>query len=322
MRPIPIDNGDFDLWTRGTIFPGFIGGQYGADRWTYSKHSSVMHTVSQDVDVPPVSLVGRKLNYSLKFTCTKAINSIVPDDFVGILHKQEGFNIKPIMGQEVFLSFCVKAKKPGIYCVSIGNYAGNDRYFILEYRINYPLTWEKKIISLVMHDGESGTWDFTNGKGMGIIWTLVTGTNHIGPPGLWNSGPMTATPNQVNGCDSTDNTFWLAGVGEPIRNIQQELANAQRYYERQGGALGTSPMLAQFAGANNTVAIGVTFKVTKRKVPNMSVKGNWFKTNCTNPVANNASLEGYMFSCKALESGTVAVYPIDESCYIEAECEL
>ena len=86
-----------------------------------------------------------------------------------------------------------------------------------------------------------GTWDYTNGVGIEILWTLACGTTYQGTGGSWQTGNYLATANQVNGCDNVANDFRIAQVQfEPgleatpfiQRHYADELAKCQRYYQR------------------------------------------------------------------------------------------
>ena len=108
------------------------------------------------------------------------------------------------------------------------------------YTINSANTWEKKTITFTL-DASSGTWDFTNGVGLQIRWTLAAGSNYqTATDGVWGTA-LYATANQVNGLDSSDNYFLLTGVqlekgsaATPFeyRHFAEELALCQRYFEK------------------------------------------------------------------------------------------
>ncbi len=90
-------------------------------------------------------------------------------------------------------------------------------------------------------DYSGGTWNYINGVGLRITWTLASGTNFHGVADTWNSAQDFATSNQVNACDNTANDFRLAKVKfEPGQvatpfvtpDFEQELVRCQRYYEK------------------------------------------------------------------------------------------
>ncbi|NQV00853.1 MAG: hypothetical protein HQ537_01915 [Parcubacteria group bacterium] len=232
-----IINGDFNIWQRGTSFAAMADNIYHTDRFKYSKVGTMVHTVSKDTDVPTQAESDHLSNYSLKYDVTTADADIAATDELHIFHVIEGYNFAPFMGKTATLSFWVKAVKTGIYCVTFRN-SGLDRSYLVEYTINSASTWEKKTITLTFSDS-GGTWNYTNGIGLKIGWTLAIGSNHHDSADTWLSASKMGTSNQVNGADSTDNNFWLAQVQFELgsvatdfeyRQFQDELAKCQRYF--------------------------------------------------------------------------------------------
>jgi hypothetical protein len=275
-----IINGDFNIWQRGTSFAAIANGDYHTDRFTYFLLSTAVTTVSRDTDVPTQSESGHKSNYSLKLDVTTADASIASNDRVAIWQNIEGYNFAPFVGKTATLSFWVKAVKTGIYCVAFTSSA-NDRSYVAEYTINSASTWEKKTVTLTF-DYSGGTWDYTNGIGLHISWTIAMGSDFQGVADTWNSAQDWATSNQVNGVDHTDNNFWLAQVQFELgstatdfeyRQYDDELAKCQRYYYRKGVTLdGASTPVAVgtvWNATTTTHAIGY-FPTTMRTAPTMS----------------------------------------------------
>jgi len=167
--------------------------------------------------------------------------SIAAGDFVAVQQHIEGFNLLDIADEPIVLAFYVKAIKTGTYCVSFRNDA-DDRSFVEEYTVDVTDTWELKTITLT-HDS-TGVWDFTNGTGMKVTWTIAAGTTFQTTAGTWQAGNFLATSNQVNGVDNVANDFRLSqimlvrGSTAPTefilagKNIEGEVALCQRYYEK------------------------------------------------------------------------------------------
>jgi len=283
-----IINGDFNIWQRGTSFAAIANGNYHADRFTYFLLSTAVTTVSRDTDVPTQSESGHKSNYSMKLDVTTADASIASNDRVAILQNIEGYNFAPFVGKTATLSFWVKAVKTGIYCVAFTSSTG-DRSYVAEYTINSASTWEKKTVTLTF-DYSGGTWDYTNGIGLHISWTIAMGSDFQGVADTWNSAQDWATSNQVNGVDSTDNNFWLAQVQLELgstatdfeyRQYGDELAKCQRYYSKSydydvapGTADTDGSIYSRDSGntsADFLLAVAVKFPMTMRAQPTMVV---------------------------------------------------
>lgn len=233
-----IINGDFNVWQRGGTFTSVADGTYTADRWFYSKISSAVHDITLSSDVPTVAQAGRLFKYSLKADCQTVDSSIASGDLVRISQRIEGYNWLPLAQKTITLSFWVKATKTGIYCVALGN-SGADRSYVAEYNVNASNTWEFKTITFTASPA-AGTWDYTNGIGLALTFTLASGSTFQTTKDTWQTGSFFATANQVNACDSTSNDFFITAVqleegdvATPFENrtLADELRLCQRYYE-------------------------------------------------------------------------------------------
>lgn len=232
-----IINGGFNFWQRETTFAAIASTTYHADRFTYFKTGAMVHTVSRSTDVPGSSPFD--INYSILVDCTTIDAAIAAGDFCVIAHHIEGYNFKKYVGGYGTLSFWVKGTKIGTHCVAFMN-AGQDRVYVVEYAINVTNTWEFKTITIPF-DYSGGTWDYINGVGLRIWWSLAAGSTNHDTPDQWNSNGKFATANQVNATDNTANDFRLAKVkfepgqvATPFVEVdqEQELARCQRYYEK------------------------------------------------------------------------------------------
>lgn len=230
-----IINGAMDIWQRGTaaiVSPANGVSIYISDRFFYDKFGEQTHTISQDTDVPTVAQAGVQFNYSIKVDCTATCDGSATD-YTILGQNIEGFNYKSLHAQIVTLSFWVKAVKTGVYSVCFRN-SNASRTRIEEFTINSASTWEKKTITLALDN--TGTWLFTTGIGLLIIWAIDSG--YIKATGVWGAGFALAGNNQVVGSDNTNNNFWLTGVQLELGSVAtpfefrpygQELALARRY---------------------------------------------------------------------------------------------
>lgn len=233
-----IINGDFNIWQRGTSFTSLAHATYTADRWLYLKSGSMVHDITLSSDVPTVAQAGRLFLNSLKIDCQTVDSSIAATDYAAIRQRIEGYNFISLAQKEITVSFWVKATKTGVYSVHLIN-GGDDRSCIKEINVNASNTWEFKTLNFPASPA-TGTWNYANGIGLQLGFTLASGSTFQGTANSWQAGNFFATANQVNACDSTSNDFFITGVqleagsvATPFeyRTIQQELSLCERYFE-------------------------------------------------------------------------------------------
>jgi len=277
--------GDFgpNPFQRGTSFAAAATGSYSADRWMISYVTSAVVTMSQQTDAPTVAAAAIYSTSCLQCAVTTLDSSIASSDYFAISQRMEGYHFSRIAQRAFTLSFWVKAVKTGIYCVAFTN-SGSDRSYVAEYTINSTATWEFKTVT-VTASPSAGTWDYTNGIGLRVRFCLAGGSTFQTTANAWQTGDYYCTSNQVNGLDSTSNTFKLAlvqleagSVATPfeIQRIQEVLGGCQRYYYKTFPQ-GTTP--AQNAGTTGALVYRVTttgvspngqmltFPVTMRTTP-------------------------------------------------------
>jgi len=277
-------NGDFNIWQRGTSFVGLTGVTFCCDRFYYSRSGSMVHDVSRSTDVPSFAQAGRLFNYSVLIDCQTADTSITASKLCVFEHVIEGYNYLPIAQKTTTLSFWVKATKIGTYCVYLAN-SINDRSYVAEYTINAVDTWEYKTIT-ISASPSSGSWNFTNGVGLRLGFTLAAGSALQTTKDAWQNGGYFATANQVNACDNTANNFRLCGVqleagsiATPFeqRTFPQELLLCQRYFEKSydvadppGAVANNSGNARAFPVTSAAFRQNVFFKVPKRALPTIT----------------------------------------------------
>jgi len=155
------------------------------------------------------------------------------------------------------LSFWHKHTKSGTYCVGYLNSAG-DRSYVTEYTQSVTDTWEKAEMDITASPS-GGTWDYTNGIGLKVYFSIATGSSFHGTADTWESAEDYGSSSQVNACDNTANNFMLAQVqleagsvatDFEIRNHTTELAMCKRYYQKSY-PYGTDP------GTVNSIGCGI-----------------------------------------------------------------
>lgn len=270
-------NGNFDVWQRGTNFAAAASNLYSADRWKYQKSGAVVHTVKQNASPPTYADSGLTSSYALQADVTTADASIAATDFALFSYTVEGYDYARLAGGNATLSFWVYGAKTGTHCVAFRN-DGIDRTYVAEYTITSASTWEKKTITVPLTE-TGGTWDYTNGRGLDIVFTMACGTTFHTTADAWQTGNYLGTSSQVNELDNTANNFLIAQVqfekgdlATPFeyRSIAEELTLCQRYYERVNAEVA----YARFASGFNATATqfqGIfQWSTEKRAVPTVT----------------------------------------------------
>lgn len=260
-----IINGDMRIAQRGTSFAAL--NTYGLDRWVFGPTGAMVCTISQDTDVP-----NNTFQSSLKVDVTTADASIAAGDVAQLAQRIEGYNVRDLISTTFTLSFWVKSPKTGTHCVGFRNGTA-DRSYVKEYTVSAANTWEYKTLTVSGGLITAGTWDWTNGIGLRVSFTLACGTTFQTTADTWQTGNFIATANQVNVMDSTTNDFYLTGVQiEPgtvatpfeRRSYGQELALCQRYFQ-----LGAAYGWGYTGGTGNTRTASAHLPVTMRVTPSV-----------------------------------------------------
>jgi hypothetical protein len=280
-----IINGDFNIWQRGTSFVSIADAAYSVDRFQYAKSGSMVHDLTRSTDVPSFAQAGRLFNYSVKIDCQTIDSSITSGKYCAFNQVIEGYNWLALAQKPTTLSFWVKSTKTGTFCVALRN-SGADRSCVAEFTINASNTWEKKVINFPASPA-AGTWNYTNGIGATLSFTLAAGSAIQITPNSWQTANAIATSNQVNACDNASNDFYLCGiqleaglVATPFeqRSIQHELQLCQRYFERSynietptGTVEENQAAWGNVNSADTTLlCVNVDFKSIKRTTPSIT----------------------------------------------------
>ena len=234
-------------------------------------------TVSQSSDVP-----NDTFQFSYKVDVTTADTSIAAGEYATIIQAIEGYNVRDLIGTTFALSFWVKSPKTGIHCVSFRNdrAPSPDRSYIKEYTVATANTWEYKTVTVSGGLITAGTWNWTNGIGLDVLFTLAADTTFQTTADAWQTGNFIATANQVNVMDNTANDFFITGVQlEPgsvatpfeRRPIGTELALCQRYYTVSTHLQTSYP--AQYGSVATFYGATVSLPVQMRTTPTASYSG-------------------------------------------------
>jgi hypothetical protein len=315
-----IINGSMEIAQRGTSFTvntGF-GANYTLDRYSRIAVTSAVVTVTQASDGPASEPT---LPYSLRCTVATADPTVTASELWTLLQKIEGYSARDLIGKTFTLSFWARSSKIGTHCVAFYNndYPSADRYYVAEYNISVADTWEYKEITIIGGLITAGTWDWTNGSGLTVGWTLYCGATRQGVAGSWQSGWALATSSQVNVLDTIGNIFAITGVQLEVGDIATafehrpfgvELSMCQRYYEKSfpyatapaqnvGATLGAAYATGQVL--NQPFSSAVNFAVSKRAAPTITTystnaaSANWYSSTDT-PTAATANIGDSAFA--------------------------
>ena len=334
IAPNMLRNADFEVAQRGTTFAAASG--YTLDGYAYIQSSECVCTVTQDTVVPTLSQSGHSSKHSLKAQVTTIDASIGAAQYSFVYQMIEGYDIYPAVGRPVTLSFWVKAKKTGVYCVSFRNSVA-DRSMVKEYTISVADTWEKKTVTFTM-DYSGGTWDYTTGIGLNVSWALAVGSNYQTTKDAWQSGNYFGTSSQVNALDSTNNYINISQAKLEIGSTEtvfvavphtQEVAKSLRYYERQY----TGPGQVMAVGQVNSARVYYAYVAyaPKRIIPSHVYFNGVFYGNDSNAAvaatintlylnASNGCLK--LDGAGDLTAGKTAIFYGDAGAFMEIIAEL
>lgn len=252
-----INGGDLSVnaWQRGTSFTSPATNTFTADGFQWVSTGTGVVNILKTADAPTAAEAGILSNDCLHVDVTTADTSIAVGDRYLIRTGVEGYDWAPLAQKACVLTFWVKAAKTGTHCVALQN-SGVDRSFIAEYTISSANTWEKKTISIPASPA-AGTWDYTNGLGISVVFPLAAGSTYQGTAGIWNTGNLFCTAASVNEMDNTANDFKIdliqlqAGTtATPFiaKSRKEVLGKAQRYFQKTF-PIGTAPVSA--SGVNS-----------------------------------------------------------------------
>lgn len=321
-----IINGDFTVNQRGTTaLTTGIGTNTKTnalrmlDKWTYMSVTGAVMSVTQELDGPASD---PSLPYSMRLTITTPDAVLGPTEYFTLSQIIEGYDARVLVGKTFTISFWVKGTVTGTYSLLLynGAWPSTDYYYLANYDISASNTWEYKTITIPNGLITTGSyWNWTNGAGLNIGWTLQAGSSRIGTPSAWNVGYKVATPDQVDALTVLGNVFALTGVQVEVgtvatpfehRSFGAELALCQRFYEKSfpyattpaqntGATLGAAYGTGQVV--NQAFSSPVSFAVTKRAAPTITtyapdaLSANW-STNTTTPTASVVNIGDSAFA--------------------------
>jgi hypothetical protein len=301
----PVFNGDMRVAQAGTSFAIAAAATVKTlDGFAYSNATDATLTVSQQA-APTPDNPNAKWQIATVNTADAAISAAQASYFVA---RTEGFDVADYVGKTFTVSCWVKSSVTGVHSVALWNGTVVDRYFIGECNILVANTPQKFTLTVPGGLPASGTWDFTNGIGLQVLFVLACGSNRFGATGSWGTGVNHASSAQVNALATIGNVFGITDVqicpGTVAKRFkrppyQASLARCKRYYAK------TSVHFAGYglAGASAAHTFGFPVSLRTTLAPSVAVTTN---TNCSNlsatPLLDNVNAG--IFSLVVTAAGT------------------
>jgi len=211
-----IINGDFEIAQRSSSTSTSTGYQT-VDRWKWENNTTDgswgQHTITTN------SGFRKCLRVTTNSTKTPSGST-----YAGLLQNIEGYTTNPLYlgtssAKSFTLSFWVRSTKTGTYSISIKN-SNATRVYVTEYSINSASTWEYKTITIA--GSTDGSWDTTNGIGLGICWWLAGQGAQTSSTNTWLTSNANMSSNQVNLFDTTSATWDITGVQLEVGSVATE----------------------------------------------------------------------------------------------------
>jgi len=239
-----IINGDMRIDQRNAGASVTPANNYTLDRWVTILSQSSKFTIQQNASsvTPPAGFV----NY-LGATSSSAY-TVVSGDYHTITQLIEGLNSADLAwgtasAKTVTLSFWVRSSLTGTFGGSLRNSTG-ARSYPFTYTISSANTFEYKTVTIT--GDTSGTWLTTSGIGIGINFSMGTGSTFSGPAGAWASANYLSATGATSVIGTNGATWFVTGVQLEVgstatpferRPFGTELMLCQRYYEQANMAV-------------------------------------------------------------------------------------
>ena len=257
---------------------------YTLDRWVSYGSQNSKYTTQQNAGsvTPPAGFT-----YYMGITSSSAYTVGASEVFVNAQYI-EGYNIADLSwgtanAKTVTLSFWVRSSLTGTFGGSILNNLRN-RCYIFSYTISSANTWTQ--ISITIPGDTTGTWESTTNRGMGIYFSVGTGSTLSGTAGSWGSSELYAPTGSVSVVGTNGATFYITGVqlekgstatSFDYRPYGTELQLCQRYYWIKRGNDGGGQYQAIASGTcvnTTTPRVFLPYPVSMRAAPTISYAGS------------------------------------------------
>jgi hypothetical protein len=253
---------------------------YVIDRWRANSDQSGKYSTAQSSTAPT------GFSNSLLITSLSAY-TVGASEIFNILQRIEGFNTYDLgfgtaNAKTITISFWVRSSLTGTFGGALQN-NDQDRSYPFSYTISSANTWTQASVTIA--GDTTGTWvGATNGNGMGLCFSLGSGSAMSATAGAWTTGDKRSATGAVSVVGTNGATFYITGVqlevgssatGFEYVNYQTSLANCQRYYQQINGntSVGTAAYGMMGSGMVYTTTqadISIPLKVSMRATPTLA----------------------------------------------------
>jgi hypothetical protein len=277
---------------------------YTLDRWLASGTASAgVFTVVQSTSTPPA-------NFSnfLRTTVTTIDSSLAATDFYGVSQRIEGFNIADLNwgsanARTVTLSFWVRSSLTGTFTGALNATTASTASYVFSYTINAANTWEQK--SVTIPGPTIGTFNSTNGIGLGLWFMLALGSTYTGSANAWTASAIYGVSGATNVMATNGATFDITGVMLEVGtqattfttaggSYGAELALCQRYYQ-------AFQVTSDWGNASGYGMAAGTYLTEMRAVPTAT-----YTPSSGSILATSMASRTYQFQIQSLSAGSAS----------------
>lgn len=294
-----IIGGNFDTnpFQRGRTFAN-ADALHIADRFVFGRGPNAVATFSSNVelDAPPIAEANIFSQNSLRLLVGTPDAAPAADTTYTLHHRIEGFNWAQVAQKPTVLSFWLRSSVIGTFPISIWSGTGVSILSVVKSFEVTTIEWEYHVITFPASPvGDPTTWNYTNGAGVVINFSLGAGTDsNAAALGVWENGGHYSFPGLTQPAATAGATYQLQLIqftsgtvsqSFEIRSFAEELALCQRYYEKSFNVdvepaqnLGNNTGEVRIHQTRGSVLLTNTttidFKVPKRKGANTFVTFN------------------------------------------------
>ncbi|MCB4365398.1 hypothetical protein KIH07_16770 [Hydrogenophaga taeniospiralis] len=212
-------NGEMTSVSRGASFAAVVDGQPTIDLWKVGKSNAAALTVSQvqSWDHPIVQIDSRGFIDAMRIEVTTADATISAGDVQLIYQNIVGRRARSLVSdlRGFTIGFWYRSNKAGVHCVAFRN-GGFLLSYVAEFTVAVSGVWAFYSITVpapVPSGSSFGSgWNFQDGVGLSVSFTLANGTTRQTTAGSWQAGSFLSTSSQVNVLDTIGNYIEVTGV--------------------------------------------------------------------------------------------------------------